>query len=97
MQAEVGWLNWCSVWWWCSMGMWCVVWYGVVRQGEMSSDDSRLPSLRLCVVCAGRSNIRGNEFVLYDMGADPNENRKNKKKNNMMLLRYARSFAPLPT
>ena len=48
-------------------------------------------------MCAGRSNIRGNEFVLYDMGADPNENRKNKKKNNMMLLRYARSFAPLPT
>ena len=27
-----------------------------------------------CVVCAGRSNTRGDEFVLYDNGVDPNEN-----------------------
>ena len=30
-------------------------------------------------MCAGRSNTQGNEFVLYDMGADPNENRKKQK------------------
>ena len=44
--------------------------------------------MRLCVVCAGRSNIWGTEFVLYDMGADPNENRnKNEKKYDVTPIR----------